>query len=467
LALVLKKCLLLLLTLNLLACTAGPQPGRQRLNLSPLLYYSSNPEGEVTRLEILGPLFSREVAGPNAITTLAPLFYVLKHGQESTSAEFFYPLGHYYHNAEEQRFNLLPLIQQRQEPSGGPTETQIFPFFWGRTAGGETYGGVFPLAGTFKKRYGRDSMFFLLWPLYSSSSGEGSYHYHFLWPFFSYSTGKETAHTFWPIAGKMNKPGVYEKFYTLWPLINYQRLNLDTERPRTLKTFLPFYLEETSPEYQRRSYGYPFFSHYHQNKGNYDQWDTPWPLIVRGDGEDFHLRAFRPFYYHRVEKTEEATYILWPMYAKDRQEKPASLEVTYRFLFFSTYRVRVNPQGNWEERSRLWPFYFYDQDSKRLKAHAPDLLPLQSQGWDLLFGPYLYLWSTEQQGGYRQGRALWGIYRWEETPDYWLWELSFLVSRSFSQRESAWRFLLGMVTYQRQGTHSSLQFFYLPWKVKW
>jgi hypothetical protein len=47
-------------------------------------------------------------------------------------------------------------------------------------------------------------------------------------------------------------------------------------------------------------------------------------LIIRGDGENFHLRVFRPFYYYRLEKNEEATYILWPMYAKDREEKPTS-----------------------------------------------------------------------------------------------------------------------------------------------
>jgi hypothetical protein len=463
---VLKKILLLALALNLLTCASGPQPGRQRLNLSPLFYYSSSPQDKVTRIEILGPLFSREVAGDNSLTTLAPLFYVLNYGQASTSAEFLYPLGHYYHSAAEQRFDLPPLIRQRHELSGGPTETQIFPFFWGRTQDGDAYGGVFPLYGTYKQRFNRDYIQFVLWPLYSFSSGAGSYHYHFLWPFFSYATGREPALAFWPLAGKIIKPGVYEKYYVLWPFFNYQRLNLNTDRPRTFKFYLG-YLHDTSPKFYHVGYGYPFFGHYHQYKGNYDQWDTPWPLIVRGDGENFHLRAFRPFYYHRLEKNEEATYILWPMYVKDRQEKPHSLDASYRYLFFSTYHVRVDPQGNWEEDSRLWPLYFYKQNSRQLKAHVPDLLPLTSRGWDLLFGPWLYLWSTERQDGYRQGRALWGLYRWEGTPKYRLWELSFLVSHAISSEESKWRFLLGLVAYQSQGAHHSLRLFYLPWKIKW
>jgi hypothetical protein len=152
------------------------------------------------------------VAGPNSLTTLAPLFYVLKYGGISTRSEFLYPLGHFYRNVEDERVNLVPLVRHRQELSGGPTETQVFPFFWGRTAGGETYGGVFPLAGTFKQRYNRDSIFFLLWPLYSSSSGEGSYHYHFLWPFFSYSTGRESARTFWPFAGEIVESDTVTRF---------------------------------------------------------------------------------------------------------------------------------------------------------------------------------------------------------------------------------------------------------------
>jgi hypothetical protein len=294
-----------------------------------------------------------------------------------------------------------------------------------------------------------------------------------LWPFFSYSTGEESSRTFWPLAGTIIKPGVYEKYYALWPFINYQRLNLDTDSPRTLTAILPFYLKDTTPTTYQKGIFYPFFSHYKSTKGNYEQWDTPWPFFVRGQGEDFKLLAVRPFYYHRAEKNKEQVDILWPMYSRSqeysrsKEEEPATLDTRYRFLFFSSYESRVNSSGGWEERSRLWPLYFYEAQKESLKAHAPELLPLQSTGWDLLFGPYLYLWSMERQGEYRQGRALWGLYRWEEIPRAHRWELSFLASRQVSPEGSSFKLLAGLFTYEKQGASRRLRLFYLPWGFNW
>ena len=52
----------LLAGLLLTGCTTTSQ-GERRLNLSPFLFYSEDPQADRSRLEILGPLFSRERAG--------------------------------------------------------------------------------------------------------------------------------------------------------------------------------------------------------------------------------------------------------------------------------------------------------------------------------------------------------------------------------------------------------------------
>lgn len=468
---VLKNTLIICLLLNVLGCTSGLHGG-QRLNLSPLLFYDNNPQEDITRLELFGPLFYREVARDKSLTVVAPFFYWLK-DKESLDTEFLYPLGRYGRNAEGSRFNLLPFSRARRQLPEGSSEFTFFPVFWGKTAKGETYGGVFPLGGVFRERFDRDYIAFVLWPLYSISRGHGVDNYHFLWPFFSFSTGEETSHTFWPLAGKIIKTGVYEKYYALWPFISYQRLKLDTDSPRTLTAILPFYLKDTTPTTYQKGIFYPFFSHYTSAQGNYEQWDTPWPFFVRGQGEDFKLLAVRPFYYHREEKNKEQIDILWPMYSRyqeysrSSEEELEALDTKYRFLFFSFYESHVTSQGKWEEKSRLWPLYFYEGQPGRLKAHAPDLLPLQSPGWDLLFGPYLYLWSMERQGEYRQGRALWGIYRWEEIPGARQWELSFLASRQVSSEGSKFKLLSGLFTYEKQGIERSLRLFYLPWGFNW
>ncbi|OPX20751.1 MAG: hypothetical protein BZ151_02450 [Desulfobacca sp. 4484_104] len=454
--------ILFLVILNLWACVPGPQGG-QRLNLTPLVFYSHDAQEQTTRWELLGPLFSREQTTNTTITTLAPLFY-WQTGKEVQELEFLYPLGRYRQDPVGQRFNFLPLSRSRQGP--GVNEFQFFPFFWGRTADGVPYGGVFPLGGTLKERFGRESISFVLWPLFSTSRGEGSHHYHFLWPLFSYSTGRESAFTFWPLYGRITKAGVYDKYYALWPSWHYQRLNLDTDRPRTLKAVLPFYLEDTTPVSYRRGILYPFFSYYHQDQGDYTQWDLPWPVIIWGEGDQFSVRSFWPLYYRNLDQQRDRLHLLWPLYLGERDETPERFEVQHRWLLFSLYRNRVTPSG-WQEEGRLWPLLYFEGRPEQFRAHAPDLLPIQTEGWDRLYGPWLYLWTLERQGTRHQGRALWGLYRWERTDSYALWELSFLASRQVTSEGSTFRLLSGLLTLERQGDTRRLRLFYLPWGLSW
>jgi hypothetical protein len=140
---VLKNTLIICLLLNVLACTSGLHGGR-RLNLSPLFFYDNNPQEDITRLELLGPLFSRERAAEQSLTVIAPFFYWLKK-KESLDSEFLYPLGRYFRNAEGSRFNLVPFSRARRQLPEDSSESTFFPVFWGKTAKGEAYGGVFPL----------------------------------------------------------------------------------------------------------------------------------------------------------------------------------------------------------------------------------------------------------------------------------------------------------------------------------
>ncbi|MBM4289328.1 MAG: hypothetical protein FJ135_14505 [Deltaproteobacteria bacterium] len=462
-----QLCLIMLMVGMMLAgCTTTSQ-GERRLNLSPLFFYSEAPGADRGRVEILGPVFSREWFGPTTLTTVAPLFYVLSKDGEGVEAEFLYPFGQYKSGGGDTRFNIIPFSSYRDELPEGASSFQFFPFYGGRTSKGERYGGIFPLYGTFKERFGRDQAVFFLWPLYSRTVAEGTYRYNFLWPFFSYATGGEKALTFWPFGGKIVKPGEYEKYFALWPLINYQRLRLDTDNPQTIKSFIPFYVWDTSPEHSRKSILFPFFTHYRQEKGNYDQWDTPWPLIVRGQGDDFSLRSYFPFYYHRQEPGRERRAIFWWLYDRRTDETGDSWEQSYRYLFFSRYVAEIDSRGEWSEKHRVWPFCYYTSRSGFLHFHAPELIFITSPGFDRLFGPWVYLWTQDRLDDYRQGKAFWGIYRWEENQNYRLWELSFLASRETTGTGSTFRLLSGLMTWERDGERRRLKLFYLPRGFSW
>lgn len=464
-----RRCLLflcLLLGLILAGCTTTSR-GERRLNLSPLFFYSEDPAADRSRIEVLGPLVSRERAGDMSLFTVAPLFYYLREGG-NVEAEFLYPFGQYKSGGGDTRFNIIPFSSYRGEKiPEGASNWQMFPFYGGRTSKGERYGGMFPVFGTYRERFGRDRGFFCLWPLYSSSVAEDTYRYNVLWPIFSYSTGGEEALTVWPFGGRIVKPGKYEKYYALWPLINYQRLNLDTENPTTVNTVIPLYAWETSSTHYRKSVLYPFFTHYHQDKGNYDQWDTPWPFIVRGDGENFRLRSYFPFYYNRREAEKSRLAIFWYLYDKRLDTSHDSWEQTIRYLIFSSHTTEIDAKGDQKEKNRLWPLYFSTSSPGFSHAHAPEVIFMQSPGFDRLFGPWVYLWSHDRKDTYRQGKAFWGLYRWQEDTDYRLWELSFLADRETTADTSRFRLLSGLVTYEREGSVRRLKLLYLPRGFTW
>lgn len=455
------------LLLLLGGCVATPQGG-ERLNLWPLLCYQADPGTETLEVEILGPLLSWHRRGPSRSFTLAPLFYLNREGEDSSTAEFLYPLGQYRRQGPEAHFNLVPLSNWRVEEDGA-TSGQLFPFFWGRTAGGQAYGGIFPLYGIFKERFQRQQLTFLLWPLYSSSQGEGTKTYRLCWPFFTWSRGEEQAAVFWPLAGRFQRPGVYDKYYALWPLLHYQDLNLDQPEPRRVRMVLPFWVSDRTPSSRRTAWLFPFFAHYQQDRGPYEQWDLGWPFWVQGQGDGFVLRQYFPWYSSRRQRLEdgglsERLHILWPLWSRERELTAASWRLEYRFLVGSRYLAVVSETGAWREEWRCWPWARGWAEEGAAGFASLALLPLDSPGWERLWGPYLELARWEGTATGRAGRALWGLYRWEKGPTYSLWELGFLAAGQTTPQGCRYRFLAGMFGWEQEGGRRELRLFFLPWR---
>lgn len=461
----------LLLFLVLAAGCATTPSGGSRLNFWPLLVYQEEPAAGIQQLELLGPLFSWARHGEQTTTTLAPLVYWQEQGATGAKAEFLYPFGQWRREAGDSRFNLIPLSTWRRE-AGGAVSGQVFPVFWGRTAAGVPYGGIFPLYGVFRERFGRDHITFIFWPLFTRAQGNGSQYYRVLWPLFSWSTGRETGLACWPLFGYRRQPGVAERFYALWPLLHFHRLRQDTDNPQTIRMFLPFWVWEQTPGSRRLSWLFPFFSHYTQTKGRYEQWDIVWPFYVWGEGEGFRFRQYFPWYYQRLswpasEQREEIRRWLWYGWVQETEESPAGWRQDWRWLLFSRWRREIGSPGDWREEWRCWPLAAGHARTgvRTWRALAP--LPLASEGWERLFGPYLEVASLQEAGGWRRGRLLWGLLRWDATPAWRMWELGFLASGQTWADGCRYRLLAGLVTWEKQGPQRQLRLFYLPWGWRW
>ncbi len=140
---------------------------------------------------------------------------------------------------------------------------------------------------------------------------------------------------------------------------------------------------------------------------------------------------------------------------------------TYRYLMFSSYTTEIDAKGNWSVKNRLWPLFLSTSRSGSSHFHAPEPIIMTSPGFDRLFGPWVYLWNQDRQDTYRQGKAFWGLYRWQEDADYRLWELSFLADRETTPNASKFRLLGGLVTWERENNFRRLKLLYLPKGFSW
>ncbi len=179
------------------------------------------------------------------------------------------------------------------------------------------------------------------------------------------------------------------------------------------------------------------------------------------------MRNYFPFYYNRQEADKSRFAIGWWLYDHTIDSSAGSWEQTYRYLCFSSYTTEIDAKGNWSEKHRMWPLFYSSAKSGVSRFHAPEPIIMESPGFDRLFGPWVYLWTQERQDTYRQGKAFWGIYRWQDDLDYHLWELSFLADRETTANTSKFRLLGGLVTVEREGDLHRLKLLYLPRGISW
>jgi len=115
--------------------------------------------------QALGPfIFQESFAGRDA-WGIRPFFSRLEEKKAGNSQwEVLYPLGKFQSGTKNHRY-FSPLYRSDSYKENGEERYAFFPFFWGKTPGGKTYGGVFPFYGHLINRFGKKDIRFLLWPL--------------------------------------------------------------------------------------------------------------------------------------------------------------------------------------------------------------------------------------------------------------------------------------------------------------
>lgn len=447
----------------------------KRFNLWPIVVYSKNKVKSYERLEALGPFLYRYKFEEETGTSIRPIYSSVESPEEKR-AYFLSPLGLYKSDNETTTLKFIPLVNKKIEktPKEGEegSKWEYFPIFWGKTAQNETYGGLFPIYGKYKDRFGREEITFFLWPLYSKVTYEEYTAQNILWPFIRIAKPKDPENKnfggfkVWPFYGHF-KEGEEERKFVLWPF--YLRTSYKDELgnfENKLWVF-PFYGKEETDTYERTVYLWPFYQRICATDPFYEQIDAPWPFYRHIKGEKREGKRYWPLYGYLKKEDSFDSFILWPFYfyKEDNfyRNNMTYLEREHRFLLLSKENQIYENNTLSRRELRLWPLYYSYEDHKaQLKSqYFPALLPIFDEGMERNYGALLKLLENFEKGDYRLVKLLWGLYRFEKMGSREVQELAFLLRRVKDEGTNYIEFFEGLIGFGKIETHPVLKIFYI------
>jgi hypothetical protein len=443
----------------------------------PFFDYRSLDDADYQSLHMFGPFLKYETSGDEADYAIRPFFYSTADDEGRSSTDVLYPLFSYQTKKDSLSFQLLQLFSYDSgEPeSGSRNRRYIFPFlFYGEEEQG-TYMAFFPFGGTLYNWFGRDSITFMLFPLYSHTERKGTRVDNVLWPFFAKISGEnESGYKFWPIYGQSSKEGVYRKQFFLWPIFFSESLKLDTDNPEERRAAWPFYVSKETPEKSSQWVLWPFFSKTEDRVKGYTSWDAPWPLVRVTEGEKYHGFKFLPFYADETMDVNRKRWYVWPIYKIEEMNSELIERRRDRILFFlySDTREAKFETGDRMRRIDFWPFFGYYSFNGVSSLHVLSLIEPFFPGNQSIERLWAPLWRVYQQKWDQQGNRvvslLWNLFWLEKQGDRVAWEIFPLVEyRKAAEDDQELRILKGLFSYRRSESGKQLNLFYTPWGFHW
>ncbi len=426
------------------------------------------------RTEAAGPLFYTQQRETQHTWAVPPLFsHTSDPDTESMGWDFLYPVMTYDRYGEQYRWQFFQLLSF----AGGPTQTEtnrdrftIFPLYFQQRSSdpSEEYTALVPFYGHLQHRFGRDEIFFVMWPLYSQTRKRDVVTDNYVWPIFHLRHGNGLhGWQLWPLVGNEHKGittktngfgdvttvGGHDSFFALWPLFFNTRSGIGTTNEQWQQASIPAYTFLRSPQRDSTTVIWPFFNYIDDREKKYREWDAPWPFIVFARGEGKTTSRVWPFFSQAHSQKLESEFYLWPIYKYNRvKSAPLDAERT-RICFFLYSDKKENNTETKAQRRRVdfWPFYVHRHDfngNRRLQVLAP-LEPFVpgSKGVERNLSPLWSLWRSEKNGktGATSQSLLWNLYRRETTP----------AARKTS-------LLFGLFKYSSGTEGKTMRLFYIP-----
>ena len=461
----------------LLCCAAMsllPQATGQ-IALGPLFHEFGLTLDRGDRTEAAGPLFYHEDRDGTRTWATPPLLsYVLDEQADFSEFDLLYPLITYDRFGPEYRFQIMQLFAF----AGGQTYSEtnvhrftLFPIYFHQWSDipERNYWALLPVYGHLKGRLFRDEIHFVAWPLYSRARKRDVVTWNFPYPLLHTRLG-DGLHgwQFWPFFGTEHKDvgsrtnlwgetepvGGHDRYFVLWPLYFNSRSGIGTTNEVKEEALLPAYSVYRSPNRDSSTFLWPFgVTHTVDREKKFDEWGTPWPIVVFTRGEGKYTSRIFPLFSEARTDTHTSRWYLWPVYKYNRvHSDPLDRERTRILLYlYSDVSEKNTETGAERQRRDFWPLFTWHRDlngNTRLQILSilEPILP-NNKSIERNYSPLWALWRSQRNAhtGASSQSLLWNLYRRDHTPEAKKCSL-----------------LFGLFQYQSSPDGSRWRMFYIP-----
>ena len=403
--------------LGLAGCVS---PGRD-VNLAPLYseHYRAGGEREVEALAGIVRVRRPAPGAPVREWAIRPL---LGHArtEDGSLTRYLVPLGTHRGRGNETITQLLPVF--RYEHQGHELEPGEWMFyslpgiFWARQRSGRVVRAVFPFGGIIENFFTYDRLTFVLFPLYAVSRRGEQTSRNFLFPIFNWTVGGRTKKArFWPLYGRSQREGSWDRLFVLWPIFHLHRNELGSPPgEREIKwAVLPLYGYSRRGSLTAHSLLWPFFGWARNPETGYWAWDGPWPLVrFHGGGQNPPSeirRRFWPFWSHYRGDGLDSRWWVWPIFNLRRHELGDHVEEgSYLIPLWQRWQ-RTGLDGEPQDGFlKVWPLLQRSDVEGLQRTATPTLLPT----WHtpVIDDYYAWIWEvyTSERRGTRHSQRSWG-----------------------------------------------------------
>ncbi len=400
-----------------------------------------------SRTEALGPLFYDQQIDTTRTWAVPPLLSRTHDPvTDYTEYDLAYPVLTYDRFGREYRFQIFQLFSFAGGQSFSETNVHrftLFPLVFTQRSHipERNYTAVVPFYGHLQNRLFRDEVNFIMMPIYVKSRKRDVVTVNYVWPFYHQRRGDSLeGWQLWPFYGEEHKGitystnnwgdtnfiGGHERLFIMWPFYSKTTMGIGTTNPVVQKAILPLYSETRSPMRDSTTYFWPFgYTHTIDREKKYEEWDTPWPLIVFARGEGKTTDRVFPFFSRSHSPTLEDNWYLWPVYKYNRINAPPLDRRRTRILFFLySDVVEKNTEAKQAaHRVDFFPLYTFRRDRNgnsqlQVLSILEPFLP-NSKSIERNYSQVWALWRTQHSAktGASSQSLLWNLYRRDATPD--------------------------------------------------